>query len=284
VLTRVGADDRTRTWTEVVSAVRAACREHDGQDPLDEATQLRLKHHGLAGGELWLAGVEGFALTHAGTLDLAVAPDARGRGLGGELAATTLDDGRPVTAWSHGDHPAAAALATRHRLRRARELWVMRRPAHERLPELAVPDGITVRGYRDGDRDELLRVNAAAFAHHPEQGAMDAAALADRMAEEWYDPGGLLVADNGARLEGFHWTKQHDASLGEVYVVAIDPVAQGHGLGRLLTLAGLRHLHGLGVSEVILYVESDNRAAVRVYAGLGFTHAAEDTHVQYRRP
>ena len=41
---------------------------------------------------------------------------------------------------------------------------------------------------------------------------------------------------------------------------------------------------GLGVEEVLLYVESDNAPAVRVYSGLGFTHAAADTHVQYRRP
>ena len=29
---------------------------------MDEAGELRLKHHGLAGSRLWLAGEEGFAL------------------------------------------------------------------------------------------------------------------------------------------------------------------------------------------------------------------------------
>ncbi|HRD63963.1 MAG TPA: mycothiol synthase, partial [Nocardioides sp.] len=173
--------------------------------------------------------------------------------------------------------------AARHRLERARELWVMRRPAAEPLPELVVPDGVTVRGYRDDDRDEVLRVNATAFAHHPEQGSMDVEDLAARMSEEWYDPAGLLVADTGSGLSAFHWTKQHDAGLGEVYVVAVDPAAQGRGLGRVVTLAGLHHLQGLGVAEVLLYVESDNAPAVRVYSGLGFTHADSDTHVQYRR-
>ena len=52
----------------------------------------------------------------------------------------------------------------------------------------------------------------------------------------------------------------------------------------MVTLAGLHHLAELGVEEVLLYVESDNTAAVRVYSGLGFTHEASDTHVQYRRP
>ena len=57
----------------------------------------------------------------------------------------------------------------------------------------------------------------------------------------------------------------------------------GRGLGRLLTLAGLHHLEGLGVEEVLLYVESDNAPAVAVYSRLGFEHAPADTHVQYRR-
>jgi mycothiol synthase len=281
VLTEATGD---HAWTEVLEVVRAACRDADGQDPLDEAARLRLKHHGLTGSRLWLAGDAGFALAHGGGVDLAVAPASRRRGVGGELATAAFAGEGPATAWSHGDHPAARVLADRHGLRRARELWVMRLGADTTLPELVVPEGLTIRGYRPQDEDEVLRVNAAAFAHHPEQGSMDAADLADRMAEDWYDPAGLLVADTGSGLSGFHWTKRHDSRLGEVYVVGVDPSAQGQGLGTVLTLAGLHHLRDAGLSEVLLYVESDNAPAVRVYSGLGFTHAEKDTHVQYRRP
>ena len=160
----------------------------------------------------------------------------------------------------------------------------MRRPAAEPLPDLAVPEGVEVRGFADGDAAGVLAVNADAFADHPEQGALDAEGLAARMAEPWWDPAGLLVAeaDDGALL-GFHWTKQHSPDLGEVYVVGVSSAAQGRGLGRVLTLAGLHHLAAVGVAEVLLYVESDNAPAVRLYTGLGFAHAAADTHVQYRR-
>jgi mycothiol synthase len=270
----------------VVAGVRRRCVGAGEQDPLDEAATIRLKNHGLEGSELWVAGTDGFALAHAGGVDLAVAPDARGHGLGGSLAADAFAGEAAVTAWSHGDHPAAARLAARHGLDRARELWVMRRPASTPLPELEAPDGVEVRSYRPEDADEVVRVNAAAFAHHPEQGAMDRAELAERMAEDWFDPAGLLVADGSAHgdgLLGFHWTKRHSADLGEVYVVGIDPAAQGRGLGRVLTVAGLAHLAAAGVEEVLLYVESDNAAGRRLYEGLGFTHAPEDTHVQYRR-
>ncbi|MCW2797006.1 mycothiol synthase [Nocardioides sp.] len=267
----------------VVDAVRRACREADGQDPLDEASLLQLKNHGLAAARLWLAGSDGFAFLHSGQVDLAVAPAARRRGLGSELADAAVGMDGPVQAWSHGDHPAAGRLAAAHRLDRVRELWVMRRPMTRPLPELTVPEGVTLRPWNAGDSDELLRVNAAAFAQHPEQGGMDAANLAERMAEDWFDPADLIIAVTGGSVGGFHWTKRQSPTVGEVYVLGIDPAAQGHGLGRVLTVAGLQHLASLGVGEVLLYVEADNLAARSLYSGLGFEHAPSDTHVMYAR-
>ncbi|WP_309650127.1 mycothiol synthase, partial [Nocardioides sp.] len=200
-------------------------------------------------------------------------------------ALEAVGEGR-VLAWSHGDHPAAAALAAAYGFERVRELWVMRRRTGDADPHLFSVSGLAVRSYRDSDAAEVLRINAAAFAHHPEQGAMDAAELAERMAEPWFDPAGLLVveeSDADGRLLGFHWTKQHSPTLGEVYVVGVDPAAQGRGLGKILTIAGLRHLESLGVEEVLLYVESDNAPALAVYERMGFVHADVDTHVQYAR-
>ena len=281
----------TRDVLARIDAVRRACVDAGEQDPLDEAADLRLKHHGLDGIGAWTADA-GFALRRGDEVDLAVAPDARGHGTGGDLAGSALAAPGALTAWSHGDHPAAARLAVHHGLERARELWVMRRPTSEPLPPLTLPDDVTVRGFRDADADAVLAVNAAAFAAHPEQGDLDADGLAARMAEPWWDPAGLLVArlvapsgggGDGGDVLGFHWTKQHDADLGEVYVVGVSPQAQGRGLGRLLTLAGLHHLERAGVREVLLYVERDNAPAVRLYRGLGFTHTAADTHVQYQR-
>ena len=146
-----------------IKAVADAATGEDGAAPLDEAAWLSLK----AGDEGWRGVVTGdaFALTHGEDLHLVVHPDARGRGLG-----TSLLEGieGPASAWSHGGHPAAADLAARFGFERVRDLWVMRRPMSEPLPPAPDTD---IRAWTPADTDELLRVNAAAFAHHPEQGA-----------------------------------------------------------------------------------------------------------------
>ncbi len=285
-----------------VRRVVDAATATDGRSPLNEATLLALRHAGLEHAVLHVARpadggeIVGFSLAHVavGThqpvdLNVVVAPNGRRRGAGHLLVGATLEDrtGQSVAAWSHGNHPAAARLAAAHGFDRVRDLWVMRRRLDVELPALPGDGGApVVRTFRAGqDEDAFLRVNAAAFAHHPEQGSMTRADLDARMAEPWFDPAGFFLAvDDAGELLGFHWTKVHSASLGEVYVVGISPQAQGGGLGKLLTLTGLHHLADRGLDEVLLYVEADNAPAVAVYERLGFTHADADTDVMYLRP
>lgn len=267
----------------VVRLVDRACHETDGAAQLNEQAVLQLKRRGLDGASLWVA-ADGFALRHGDLLDLAVHPDARGHGLGTALAAASLPGMERVDAWSHADHPAAERLASRWGVPRARELRIMELPGDVTLPSVASIPGVTVRGFRPGDEEAVLAVNAAAFAHHPEQGEMSLGDLRDRMAEDWFDPDGLLLAvDDDGPLLGFHWTKEHRDEpdpFGEVYVVAVNPKAAGRGLGTLLTNAGLRHLRERGLGTVILYVEADNAPAIAVYERQGFR--VRRSEVQYR--
>jgi mycothiol synthase len=147
--------------------------------------------------------------------------------------------------------------------------------------------------FRPGtDEEAWLRVNARAFATHPEQGGWTAEDLRRREDEPWFDPAGFLMAwrgdpDDGGALLGFHWTKVHppgdvaDEPVGEVYVLGVAPDAQGLRLGRALTDLGLAHLRARGLGQVLLYVEEDNTAAVRLYEGRGFTRFSID--VAWRR-
>ncbi|MDN5747569.1 MAG: mycothiol synthase [Pseudonocardia sp.] len=266
-----------------VRALASAAAEADGSAPLSDEVLLHLRADDTAhlmarsGGDL-----VGFAhLDAAGGGELVVHPAHRRAGLGTRLAGAVLERaasvrlGASVRLWAHGEHPGAVAIAHRLGFTRVRELWQMHLDMPDAPPAAAPPDGVRLRPFVVGvDEAEFLRVNNAAFDWHPEQGGWSVEQVRLRQAEPWFDAEGFLLAvDAGDRLLGYHWTKVHTEPerIGEVYVLGVDPSAQGMGLGAVLTVAGLRHLHARGLRQVLLYVESDNEAAVRVYRKLGFT-------------
>jgi len=289
-----------------VQALVAAATEVDGTAPLSEHVLLHLRHGGDAEAAQLLAreGDELVGFAHldltdpvaGGAGELVVHPEHRRARLGSRIVQELLDRaGRSEVAagrlrlWAHGEHPGAVALATTLGFTQARVLWQMRRSLLAPLAEPHLPEGVRLRPFVVGaDEREFLRVNNAAFDWHPEQGGWDLDQVKLREAEPWFDPQGFLLAvDADDRLLGFHWTKVHGDGghshepIGEVYVLGVDPSARGMHLGAALTLAGLRHLRDGGLRQVMLYVEADNDAAVRVYCDLGFTRW--DTDVSYVR-
>jgi mycothiol synthase len=221
-----------------------------------------------------------------GMAELVVHPQARRRGIGSGMmrAALAKTVGRNRF-WAHGTLEPARATASALGLVPVRELIQMRRSLTG-ATEPEAPDGVRIRHYAGpADDAEVLRVNNAAFAKHPEQSGWTAADLAERRSEPWFDPEGFFLAfdEQTDTLLGFHWTKVHpdEPGLGEVYVVGVDPSAQGSGLGGLLTSAGIaflaRRLAGVARPTVMLYVESDNTVALRTYRRLGFTQYSVDT-------
>ena len=156
-----------------------------------------------------------------------------------------------------------------------RDLWRLEVGLPVELPggnERLEDRGYQVRAYSEGDKEEFLRVNSRAFAWHPEQGRLASEGLHERFAEPWYDPEGFLILEADGRIAGFCWTKVHDdPPVGEIYAIAVDPDFAGRGLGLPLTHAGLEYLHRQrGMDAGMLYVESDNAAANRIYQKLGF--------------
>ena len=228
--------------------------------------------------------------------ELVIHPAHRGQGLGLLLTRALVAEAgeRPLRLWAHGDLPAAARLAAAAGFERVRALWQMRRSLQSRLDRPQLADGITIRTFVVGqDEDEWTDLNSRAFARHPEQGAWTREDLDLREREPWFDPDGFFLAERGGKLVGFHWTKIHEAQdhearahearahepIGEVYVVGVAPEERGTGLGRALTLVGLRYLRSQGLFQVMLYVDESNTPAIGLYESLGFTHW--DTDVMY---
>ncbi|HTX25779.1 MAG TPA: mycothiol synthase [Streptosporangiaceae bacterium] len=286
--------------TEVLALAQAAA-DHDGMAPLSEHVLLHVRYQGYgvpAGGPgsgrdlLGTVGekIAGYAYLDSPTPrqaglsgELVVHPDYRRRGLGRTLVREVVAaaDGYPIGLWAHGDLPAAAGLAAAAGFERFRALWQMRRSLAGPLDQPVFPAGTTLRTFRPGrDEDEWVDLNRRAFARHPEQGAWTRHDLDLREREPWFDPRGFFIAERDGTMAGFHWTKVPGTAdapgAGEVYVVGVDPGEQGTGLGRALTLAGLRYLRDRGLAAALLYVDEDNVPAVRMYSGLGFTHTGTD--------
>ena len=185
--------------------------------------------------------------------------------------------------WSHGRRSRLTTPFSERGFEPVRELHQLRRPLTDLTDDPPLADGVRVRRFVPGqDEDAWLAVNAAAFADHPEQGRWSRADLEARMAESWFDPAGVLLAERGDELLGFHWTKVHPDGDGEVYVLAVSPAAQGLGLGRGLLVRGLRHLAAAGCPSVRLYVDGDNPTALRLYEDAGFV--SFDLDVQWLLP
>lgn len=280
--------------------------DSDGVSPVNEHVLLHLRHGGDVESSNFLlyadGAVAGYAhldptdLIAGPAAELTIDPSHRGQGLGRQLLSAVEQaspDGR-LRLWAHGAHAGAEALAVHAGYSRSRVLWQMRKSLLAHLPPLQTPDGARFRRFVQGkDEAAWTALNNAAFAQHPDQGGWSQDDILLREKEPWFDPAGFLLAervDEGVepKLIGFHWTKIHGAAgkhahepIGEVYVLGVHPSARGMRLGPALTIAGLRYLRSRGLSQVMLYVDESNTAAISLYSGLGFTRW--DTDVSYTR-
>lgn len=274
-------------------ALMRSAREYDGVPPFSDGA---LVDYARGTRQLVMITDAAAALVAGTEAEFVVAPRSRRQGLGTAMVERLQRDAPgSLTVWSHGDLPAAQVLAQRHGFERVRELLHLRAAVG---PDPADRAGLADResGVTHGgggvsafdperDTDELLALNAAAFANHPEQGALTRADLETTMRQPWFrNENLLLLRDGRGALVAFCWLKVEgtvdDRPDGEFYVVGVSPEHQGEGLGRRAVDAGMTRLRELGIRSTHLYVEGDNTAALRLYHSFGFAEASID--VQYR--
>lgn len=220
-----------------------------------------------------------------GELDLVVRPGLRGLGIGslaleGLLGWAERSSTSELRVWVHGEQPAARSLLKRHGFAPERGLLRLALPP-DRLPEAltaarGVPTGFVVTGFSAEDAHqaaEWVRVNAAAFADHPEQGRLTLADFEALTKQPWFVAEDLRLAwAEGAKpqaLAGFTWVKTQGAET-ELYAIGVDPKHVGQGLGAGLLGETLRVMSSHHPDRITLYVDEVNAAARALYERAGF--------------
>jgi mycothiol synthase len=242
--------------------------------------------------------------------ELVVLPDARRRGIGSVLLATVEADaripavsgvgnsaGQELRVWAHGDLAPAQSFAAAKGYQPARELLLLSRPLGDSIghranndhrassPQRALPDGYRLRKFQtEADGAAWVALNALVFADHPEQGRLTLADLHARQNEPWFNADDFQVIDGpNDELVAFNWMKVDPESpaSGEIYAIGVHPEHRRLGIAGYLLDAAIGHLTANGLSQITLYVEGNNEAALATYYTAGFTPTAAD--IQYAK-
>ncbi len=137
-----------------------------------------------------------------------------------------------------------------------------------------------IRRARPEELEEVGRATVAAYAAYldesPETGYVDHlrdAARRDREAELWVavDDEGTLLGSVTSCPEGSPWRELSQPGEGEFRMLAVNPAAQGRGVGRALVTHVVDGFRAQGARSVVICSMTTMEAAHRIYLRLGFT-------------
>ena len=294
----------SKSQQESVLALIKAAHDFDGTPPIAEHVLLHLRHGGDKSDShiVFESDNQVIAYAHLDATDLVAGPSVeavvhpghRGKGLGSLILKEAIRVcGDKTRIWSHGDLPAAKAIAASLKLERLWSNLLMSKSLGEIQP---VTSKYPIRTFiLDFDNQAFLSLNNKVFANYPDQGGWSEDDLKVRLNEAWFEKEGFFIAEDKGELIGFCWTKIHGAhthshsggdadhghdALGEIYVLAVNPDYKGQSVGRDLTITGLNYLKYQGLNNVMLYVGVENNPASNLYKSLGFNEFGSD--VMYR--
>jgi mycothiol synthase len=294
----------SKSQQESVLALIKAAHDFDGTPAIAEHVLLHLRHGGDKSDShiVYEENNNVIAYAHLDTTDrvagpsveAVVHPNHRGKGLGSLILKEAIKRcGDKTRIWSHGDLPAAKAIAASLNLERLWSNLLMNKSLGEIQPVISK---YPIRTFIPGlDNQAFLAVNNNVFSNYPDQGGWSEDDLKVRLNEGWFQKEGFFVAEDKGEFIGFCWTKIHGAhthshsggdddhgheALGEIYILAVNPDYKGQGIGRDLTITGMNYLKHQGLNNVMLYVGFENEPAINLYKSLGFNKLGSD--VMYR--
>ena len=275
---------------------------HDGTPPIAEHILLHLRYGGDKADSHILSEkdnqVIGYAhidqtdLVAGPSVELVVDPDHRSAGVGKELLSKAIEIcGNNLRLWVHGEQEAVHSLASSFNFEKIRTVLQMSKSLSDIQPLPVIDKEISIRSFLSGiDSNEWLELNNKVFKDHPEQGGWQLSDLNHRLSEEWFDEEGFFIVEKNKQVIASTWTKVHGAhshdhdgeashahpAIGEIYITAVDPAYAGLGIGKALTITALNYLKYQGLTDAMLYVDFDNKAALNLYDSLGFKLSSKD--------
>jgi mycothiol synthase len=263
----------TRSETEEIAALLAAAEAAGDPAPLSEEAE-----HDVASGRLGLVAADGdrvFGYVHHRTdgsvtiLEPVLAPGIPADAAA-EVVAHAIGSAGPglVHLWTASDAVAVAARGEGFRPDRRVECLERVLPVAGAEP---IVTGMLTAGFRpEIDEEAVLLIHREAFAGHADLGGWDRRNLEWRFRLPWFDPAGLVLAWERGRPVAVVWIKEPRPGDGEIYLIACRPAVQGRGLGKAMTILGLRLLSDRGARSGRVFTDADNAAAKHVYLQLGF--------------
>ncbi|MFF2351308.1 GNAT family N-acetyltransferase [Kitasatospora sp. NPDC058115] len=209
----------------------------------------------------------------------AVDPDARGRGLGGELLDRLMPAaGTVVQVETEALTPATEELFRSRGLRQVFAEDVFRLGPEAPLEWAALPAGVRVAPWGEETRGAFYQAYCASFADRPGFPGLTLEQWADWLVEDDFRPAASLVAqDADGTPVGF-------VACAEGFLVQVGtvPGRRRQGLGRALAVAALERLRAAGDQEVFLDVNVNNPASAALFRELGFTRVTR--RARFERP
>lgn len=224
--------------------------------------------------------------------ELVVHPDYRLQGIATEIVTEIkkLIKGQSLRLWSHGDISHAQEFAKKLGFDSVRNVIQMRRSLFAPIEPFDIPTNYKLKQFDPKlDIEKFLNLNKACFVELPDQASWTKKDIELRISESWFLANGFMLLENDNNdFVGFCWTKVHGQDhehqvddghqhldhghdpIGEIYVLGVHPQEHKKGLGKALTLWGLNHLRRSGLDSAMLYVDSNNQKAIKLYEDLGF--------------
>ena len=141
---------------------------------------------------------------------------------------------------------------------------------------------VAIAPFEPPDRDAFAALNRAWLVGHGLIEPADEKQLRDPDTHIFGRGGEIFMARLGEATVGCCAAIPHGEGMIEVAKLAVDPSAQGHGIGRKLVHAALRFGQQCGCRTAMLTSSTKLTAALRLYESLGFAYREVPVDVPYQ--